>query len=561
MNFDLPRPRHFLLNLITILSFTLLLGTLALIVISKPQEKTQELHPQAIDITLCDRVSEIPRYECLALERFFRASGGPNWRVERGEQAWFTTSTPCAWFGIKCSPVYTDNLDPVRSVIALGLSQRRLVGQLNESFADLPRLEALDLSGNQFTGNLQTSRLLAHPQLRHLNLGQNQLTGTLDYPFTTNQPLRDLLLDHNNLTGALPANLALLSSLQELDLRATKLSGALPKQLERLSLDKLLTAESELCLPSELTAWYQKIRERDGLRACTSPPPPTATATPSPSPTASHSPTLTPTPTSPSSSKTPLASCNLYCADSSECRSGLSCWYNRCRHPENITSLTCLPPAAALREQMNQSCNTPCNSNRDCSLNLRCYQGACRLANNPTEPRCQAPSQTKGQAPTPSAPARHSLQPSQPAKGESLTPTPSDALATESAQQTPSPSITPHQSSPTPLPSLLPSPKPSTPASETNVIGNIWRAFVGSKFVLYLLAGLGLIFLFLGFVTGKRDQKPTPPPPPTPTATPTTPTPPPPTSTGIGTPSTKQSEVGQRLIARLKSKPQAKDMI
>jgi hypothetical protein len=34
-------------------------------------------------------------------------------------------------------------------------------------------------------------------------------------------------------------------------------------------------------------------------------------------------------------------SCNQYCADKNECAAGLSCYYNKCRNPQNLTSESC----------------------------------------------------------------------------------------------------------------------------------------------------------------------------------------------------------------------------
>lgn len=51
-----------------------------------------------------------------------------------------------------------------------------------------------------------------------------------------------------------------------------------------------------------------------------------------------------PTPT-PNTNNTPdkgiHRSCNEYCADKNECASGLSCYYNKCRNPQNLSSESC----------------------------------------------------------------------------------------------------------------------------------------------------------------------------------------------------------------------------
>lgn len=40
-------------------------------------------------------------------------------------------------------------------------------------------------------------------------------------------------------------------------------------------------------------------------------------------------------------------SCNEYCADSRECATQYSCWYNRCRNPKNLTEEKCTEPVVA----------------------------------------------------------------------------------------------------------------------------------------------------------------------------------------------------------------------
>lgn len=82
--------------------------------------------------------------------------------------------------------------------------------------------------------------------------------------------------------------------------------------------------------------------------------------------------------------------CNEYCADSSECASGYSCYWNRCRLPENPSSETCAQPDVTIVNSISQGCNQPCGSNADCGVNLRCYNNKCRLATNPASLTCSA---------------------------------------------------------------------------------------------------------------------------------------------------------------------------
>ncbi len=80
--------------------------------------------------------------------------------------------------------------------------------------------------------------------------------------------------------------------------------------------------------------------------------------------------------------------CNEYCADSRECAANYTCFFNRCRRPDNPDSSTCVAATATVTTTIANSCNTTCDENRDCAVNLRCYQGVCRLATNLSSLSC-----------------------------------------------------------------------------------------------------------------------------------------------------------------------------
>ena len=73
-------------------------------------------------------------------------------------------------------------------------------------------------------------------------------------------------------------------------------------------------------------------------------PVPTPVKTPTPTPTRSPSPTpvCTPTPShSPSPSPTPVPQCNSFCVSDSQCLTGSTCFWGRCRNPSCKTSNSC----------------------------------------------------------------------------------------------------------------------------------------------------------------------------------------------------------------------------
>jgi hypothetical protein len=188
---------------------------------------------------------------------------------------------------------------------------------------------------------------------------------------------------------------------------------------------------------------------------------------------------------------TTSGTCNKYCADSSECQTGFTCFYNQCRRPDNPDNSSCAVPSTTIASSIAASCNKGCNSNKDCAVNLRCYQGACRLATNPSSLTCAAATAgviSKGTG------TRLAGE-----KGEVIpvpTGSPTPTVSPVSSPRTSiAPAATPVGQQPTteeqPLPSFL-----------TNLISS-WQArgislplvAVGAGIVLFILA---LIFAILG---------------------------------------------------------------
>ncbi len=146
--------------------------------------------------------------------------------------------------------------------------------------------------------------------------------------------------------------------------------------------------------------------------------------------------------------------CNEYCADSRECAAGYACWYNLCRHPLAVESVSCAAPTAAQEQVLRAACNSACSSNDDCTTNLRCFSGSCRLATNPSSTSCSL-------ATTPTVTNLY------PDKGGALTPpvtsTPRPVVSAPPTTEpivTPTPSIAPISEEPA---EPEPTPSPATP--------------------------------------------------------------------------------------------------
>ncbi|KAJ9676372.1 hypothetical protein PVL29_025075 [Vitis rotundifolia] len=112
--------------------------------------------------------------------------------------------------GISISSVFPNSLLNRSSLISLDLSQCGLYGRFPDHDIHLPKLEVLDLRGN------------------------NDLSG--NFPrFSENNSLVELYLSSTNFSGELPASIGNLQSLQTLDLFYCEFSGSIPASLENLT--------------------------------------------------------------------------------------------------------------------------------------------------------------------------------------------------------------------------------------------------------------------------------------------------------------------------------------
>jgi|GEM_PF-1735885 len=220
------------------------------------------------------------------------------------------------------------------------------------------------------------------------------------------QRVISLNLHSKNLTGNLPATIwGSLAYLKHLDLGANKLLlGALPNDIKYIILDKFLTKESGVCLPSTLDSWYLNIKATDEIIDCDGYIQPMKTCNQDCSYsnecvnnllcysiTNAQKCRLADNPTDDQCrgvDKGLQFECNHYCANTGECAQGFTCWYNRCRQPENVESESCLPPTTQIKALIAKNCNQACQSNQDCAINMRCFGGLCRLASHPESSIC-----------------------------------------------------------------------------------------------------------------------------------------------------------------------------
>jgi Leucine-rich repeat (LRR) protein len=147
-------------------------------------------------------------------------------------------------------------------VVELDLSSNRLVGGLPASFAKCRSLEVLDLGGNQLSGEFVASVVSTISSLRVLRLSFNNMTGANPLPvlaagcpllevidLSSNEfygeimpdlcaslpSLRKLLLPDNYLTGTVPRSLGSCANLEAIDLSFNLLVGQIPTEIMALA--------------------------------------------------------------------------------------------------------------------------------------------------------------------------------------------------------------------------------------------------------------------------------------------------------------------------------------
>lgn len=181
----------------------------------------------------------------------FRACNGARWQSSRGWRDGPKASDPCRnnWEGVSCSG---------GTVIAIDLAGNGLScpNGLPSQLGALRTLQSINLERNDIRGTLAQADLCANVNIRHINLGANQLTGPIPDCYAALPRLETLALHVNELTGRIPAML-----LRRTGLKLLHLHGNFGLTLQREDADA--SRIPTLSLPAGLAPPRIKHRSRN----------------------------------------------------------------------------------------------------------------------------------------------------------------------------------------------------------------------------------------------------------------------------------------------------------
>ncbi len=169
-----------------------------------------------------DSVFAQSRYEdSLALVELYDSTNGDSWTNNSG----WKTGHLDTWYGV----IVTGG-----RVSVLNLGNNDLAGSIPSSIGDLTNLDLLNLSSNQLTGTIP-SEIGNLANLTDLWLDGNQLTGTIPTQIGALTNLAFLYLRNNQLTGTIPPEIGNLSYLTYLNLSSNQLTGTIPSEIGNLT--------------------------------------------------------------------------------------------------------------------------------------------------------------------------------------------------------------------------------------------------------------------------------------------------------------------------------------
>ncbi|KAB2057504.1 hypothetical protein ES319_A11G173500v1 [Gossypium barbadense] len=138
-----------------------------------------------------------------------------------------TWMSVCNWTGVSCGHHH-------RRITALNLSNMGIKGTIGPQFGNLSFLVSLNLSGNNFHGELPRE-LASLRRLKLVDLSDNALSGEIPAWFGNLTALQQLYLGGNRFQGEIPWEIGKLAALEKFGVQNMSLVGQLPSSIFNIS--------------------------------------------------------------------------------------------------------------------------------------------------------------------------------------------------------------------------------------------------------------------------------------------------------------------------------------
>ena len=195
------------------------------------------------EFDVCAYDASVPCHPDLStMVSFYNSTGGPSWTNKTGWQAGAAGSdcSVCAWYGVVC--------DANDRVIEINLGSNNLSGTIPSSLTQLTTLQKLSVYSNNLAGPLPTF-FNQFPLLSFLDLGNNDYTGSIPSTIALIPNIQVLFLDLNLLSGSLLASLGN-TEISTLWLNNNNFTGCIPHQyLSFCTNDAFVRLEGNVGLP------------------------------------------------------------------------------------------------------------------------------------------------------------------------------------------------------------------------------------------------------------------------------------------------------------------------
>src|SRR6266496_2418620 len=171
--------------------------------------------------------AQIDVQDSLALVDLYKSTDGPNWYNNTN---WLSSNPVSTWYGITVTGARVTSL----SLGDVNLGGNNLRGTIPPSIGNLAGLTRLALGFNQLSDTIPSS-IGKLTNLQYLYLYRNQLSGSIPSSIGNLVNLTDLELGPNQLSGSIPSSIGNLSHLSYLSLSGNQLSGNIPSSIGNLT--------------------------------------------------------------------------------------------------------------------------------------------------------------------------------------------------------------------------------------------------------------------------------------------------------------------------------------